>query len=237
MKRRQLLTGAAGTFALLNMPLAFASGEKWSAQAFPKAEKLVRELQAHPFVQGLMSGKLEKEVFLRYLEQDSLYLVPYARSLALLASRLTRPDDIRFFGKSAADTVDILDWTVSTYEQLSGKTLPKTIPVNPKVRNYIDWEANTCAFGSTGAAIAAMLPCFWIYEQLGLYIAKNKTSGPNPYQIWVDSYGTPEYSQLVRQAVAIADGNADKDEWQLMNDAFMISCQYEKAFFDAAMAG
>ncbi|VTN53342.1 thiaminase II [Klebsiella pneumoniae] len=42
---------------------------------------------AHPFVQQLASGTLAENAFRRYLTQDYLFLIHFARSYALLVSK------------------------------------------------------------------------------------------------------------------------------------------------------
>ncbi|MGT8103245.1 thiaminase II/PqqC family protein, partial [Escherichia coli] len=50
---------------------------------------------AHPFVQQLASGTLAENAFRRYLTQDYLFLIHFARSYALLVSKLRTLPEMR----------------------------------------------------------------------------------------------------------------------------------------------
>ena len=50
---------------------------------------------AHPFVQQLAEGTLAKSAFRRYLTQDYLFLIHFARSYALLVSKLRTLPEMR----------------------------------------------------------------------------------------------------------------------------------------------
>lgn len=50
---------------------------------------------AHPFVQQLADGTLAENAFRRYLTQDYLFLIHFARSYALLVSKLRALPEMR----------------------------------------------------------------------------------------------------------------------------------------------
>jgi hypothetical protein len=57
-------------------------------------------------------------------------------------------------------------------------------------------------------AVAALLPCFWIYWEVGKHLLG--TAGPdNPYQSWIDIYADEAFADGVRKAIAISDQIAD----------------------------
>ncbi len=54
---------------------------------------------AHPFVQQLADGTLAENAFRRYLTQDYLFLIHFARSYALLVSKLRALPEMRAAGR------------------------------------------------------------------------------------------------------------------------------------------
>ena len=47
---------------------------------------------------------------------------------------------------------------------------------------------STVALGSSPEAVAALLPCFWIYREVGIEIFSRSQDGlaSNPYARWID---------------------------------------------------
>ena len=64
--------------------------EKMVTATAPMLEGIV----AQPFLQELAAGTLAQERFVRYMQQDALYLGVYARVLALLASKAPDADSL-----------------------------------------------------------------------------------------------------------------------------------------------
>ena len=65
-----------------------------------KVEDLRQKAMEHPFVDGLGSGKLPKEIFKYYLVQDYLYLIDYAKIFALGAIKARDIELIQNFTNS-----------------------------------------------------------------------------------------------------------------------------------------
>ncbi len=63
-------------------------------------------LHGHPFLRGLADGSLPLEAFRFFLEQDNLYLVEYARCLAMGAAKSRDDTELRYF---AVDLNQVLD--------------------------------------------------------------------------------------------------------------------------------
>jgi thiaminase/transcriptional activator TenA len=84
--------------------------------------------------------------------------------------------------------------------------------------------------------VAALLPCFWIYWDVGCAIAR--TAAPqNPYKAWIDTYADARFGEAVRTVIAITDRAADATTPATrakMLAAFVRACQYEWLFWDGA---
>ena len=66
----------------------------FSESAWGAIEPIYKSILEHPFNQEQAQGTLAKERFQFYMKQDSLYLLDFARALAIAASRSTDPEDL-----------------------------------------------------------------------------------------------------------------------------------------------
>jgi thiaminase/transcriptional activator TenA len=87
--------------------------------------------------------------------------------------------------------------------------------------------------------VAALLPCFRIYWDVGCTIAQ-KAAPDNPYRAWIDTYADERFGKAVETAVAIGDRAATAvtaATRAAMLAAFVRACQYEWLFWDGAYQG
>lgn len=189
---------------------------------------------AHPFNQELMKGTLAKEKFQFYLQQDSLYLVDFARALALVGARSTRSDRVVQFLQFAEGAIIAERELHESYFQ--EYSIHPTREKAPGCFTYTHFLLATAALGSYEEAIAALLPCFWIYQEVGTQIAQNSTPN-NPYQKWIDTYSGAEFAGVVESAIALTEEVAaatTENARQLMQAAFVASSRLEWLFWDSA---
>ena len=79
---------------------------KFSKRLYENVLPIWQKNHAHPFVQGLGDGTLDKNKFRFYMIQDYLYLIEYAKVFALGAVKAT---DLKTMGKFAT----LLDSTLN----------------------------------------------------------------------------------------------------------------------------
>ncbi|MEL7975029.1 bifunctional hydroxymethylpyrimidine kinase/phosphomethylpyrimidine kinase [Isoptericola sp. F-RaC21] len=180
------------------------------------------------FVRSLGDGTLDAGHFRAYLEQDALYLRDYARCLAR-ASELapTRAEQAFWAGGAHGALVTELDlhsrW-------LGGE--PQDVPASPTTAAYLD---HLRAAGDDYATlVAAVLPCYWIYQDVGERLAARNHAG-HPYAAWLGTYADDAFAESTREAVAIlrrAAAAADAPVRARMAEAFRTACEHELAFFD-----
>ena len=191
---------------------------------------------AHPFVVGLRDGTLPEEVFARYLVDDAHYLDRYARVLALLATRATDPDDVALLAASASGAVAAeralhTDW-------LAGRGLvpdgPDAAEPTPTCRAYTGVLLEQAATASFDVGVAAVLPCFRVYAEVGRSIAAT-TRPEHPYAAWVATYADPVFDAAVTRAEACLD-RVVRDEDAVVA-AYVTSTRFEWMFWDAAWRG
>lgn len=191
-----------------------------------------------PFNVELGDGSLSSERFRFYLLQDSVFLKAYARALALAAARSPNADLILEYAKRAEVVITVeralhesflKDHGVTAREIESAEPCPTTLA-------YVGYFLATGHNGSFEEAVAALLPCFWVYREVGLAIARRSAAG-NPYQAWIDTYAGEEFGAAVACQINIADrlaGNASAERRDAMAAAFCRCTQLEWMFWDSA---
>ena len=88
------------------------------------------------------------------------------------------------------------------------------------------------------ALAAGILPCFWIYEDVGRRL-KDRVGDltGHPYADWIGTYGDPAFAASTEQAKQILDRTAaqpDPGTVERMHEAFATASRYEWMFWDAA---
>ena len=207
---------------------------KLSAEAWRASSDIYDKIIKHPFNQELMQGTLSQDKFAYYIEQDSLYLQDFARCHALIASRISL-EYVRTFLKYADDTFIAEQEVV---HQFFKKTFgfKATGLITPATLSYTSYLLSVSAMESVEVAVAAILPCFWVYREVGLFIAK-KTSEKNPYERWIETYSSKDFGDSATEAIRIfdclAEGVTDVVR-QKMIDAFYKSTCLEWHFWNDA---
>jgi thiaminase/transcriptional activator TenA len=208
---------------------------KWSKQTWKAALPVYNSILEHPFVLELMDGSLEKEKFMFYIQQDVFYLGEFGKVLAGIASRAGKPEYTESFLHFAKDTIQVERALHQSFFNTIGVTATKE--PSPTCLFYISYMQRQLINASLEVAMATVLPCFWIYREVGDYIIANQKKNENPYQNWIDTYVGEEYSKAVDKAVSICDEMAEacsQGQRQLMTDAFVMCSKMEWMFWDSA---
>lgn len=236
--RRRLLGAAAITVAGSAAPSVHAYGlmRPWAEEAAGLAAPLAAACVNHPFVRGVADGSLSEERFVYYIGQNIHYLMAYQKSLRTLAQRMDKPEHRKRFEDWADETAVTEKYTRDVYASFSPR-IPDILIVSPTTQLYMGWEAQTAAFAPVHEAVAAMLPCFWSYGEVGRFVAKTKKTQGNRYAEWISGYGDPAYEKTVAAAMAIGSDVArdlTPSERFAMTAAFLRSNRLEWMFWDAA---
>ena len=236
LSRRSFLTQTAA-LAAAGIPFTVPAAASWSAEAFARTRSVTDAVLAHPFLQELASGTIAREKVLWYLAQNVIYLKGYGESLTRVEKRLTDAADRRLLTQWIKETAQTEVWMLELIEKLrDGRDITALTRVKPSTLFYVSWEAKATLDSSVGAAWAALLPCFTLYETVGKMIAANVAPG-NPYQAWLGAYGDPAYSETVKKAVGLADRLATRETAEnraRMTENYLTSCRLEWILWDAA---
>lgn len=211
--------------------------KKLSELAWHKSQDVVRAIKNHPFNIEMATGDLAIDKFAYYIEQDTLYLRDFARSLAMIASRA--PLEYMRECLSFADNALIAEQEVvhSFFRKTFNSEILQIMKgLTPATLSYTSYLLQVCSREPLEIAIAAVLPCFWVYREIGLLIA-SKTKAQNPYSRWIDTYSGEEFAQGTKKAIDIFDQVALKASAEIqdqMIDAFYKSTVLEWHFWNDA---
>ena len=206
----------------------------FSKTAWAAIEPVYQAIIAHPFNQELAQGTLAKEKFQFYMKQDSLYLVEFARALALAASKAQNPDDLVLLLDFSKGDIVAERGLHEFYFDFYGIRLD--VSPAPGCFTYTHFLMATATHASYEEALAALLPCFWIYREVGMHIHRHAAQD-NPYQKWIDTYSGEEFQQIVQNAIDLTDRVAKgvhPEQTRRMHAAFVHSTRLEWMFWDSA---
>ncbi|MFD1165392.1 thiaminase II [Sphingobacterium daejeonense] len=209
----------------------------WTDHAWQSIQPLFQEILEMPFIQELKEGTLPLEKFQFYMLQDAKYLEHYGRALAALGSKAMNNKmalDFFEFGKNALVVESALH---EAYFEQFGLQAHQEITIEPICHHYIHFLKSTVAFDPIEVATAAILPCFWIYKEVGDHILETQNSSNNPYKNWIDTYSGEEFAEGVKLAIAYTDVMAEDstaEKRKLMLEAFKTASKLEFMFWDAA---
>jgi thiaminase (transcriptional activator TenA) len=209
------------------------SDEAWQATASLRAA-----IHALPFNTELAAGTLARERFRHYITQDALYLGQFSRCLAVAAAKSPDTSALQSFAQSALGAVAVERALHEQYLRQFGVD-PTTIAMAepaPDCLAYTSFLIATAYHEPWEVLVAALLPCFWLYWDVGCAIAK-KTTVDNPYRAWIDTYADPSFGEAVDSVIATADGAAEaatSSGRARMHAAFVRAAQYEWLFWDGA---
>jgi hydroxymethylpyrimidine/phosphomethylpyrimidine kinase len=185
------------------------------------------------FVRGLGAGTLDREAFGWYLAQDALYLRTYARVLAAAATLAPTVAEQAFWASSAEGT---LTAELALHESWLRSGVDDVVP-SPTTKAYLDHLLAPVALGDYDALVAGVLPCFWLYADVGARLKALATAG-HPYAGWLETYGDPAFEAATRRAVDVVAARfagASAATRERMWAAFRASAEHELAFFESPL--
>jgi thiaminase/transcriptional activator TenA len=207
-------------------------------QVWAETAALRAQISALPFNRELAAGSLSQDRFRFYMIQDALYLDDYSRALAAAAAKAPDSDARCFFASAAEEAIVVERALHAGFFEKFGVSPQDAAAAekSPTCTAYTNFLLAIAHTGSYGELVAAILPCFWIYWDVGLEIAK-ESAPDNPYAAWVETYSDDAFGDQVKTAIGIADQTAaaaGTAEIVRMRTAFVLSTQYEWMFWDSA---
>ena len=220
----------------MSAPLHPARHSSFTDELWVSIEPIYAAILRHPFISGLTDGSLPRERFEFYAVQDALYLREFARALTIAAARAPKDDWIVMLAEHAAGALRVERTLHEGFFREFGLT-PEAVlatplaPTNQAYTNYLLAVAYGAPFHE---ALAALLPCYWIYWEVGKELSR--AGSPNPlYARWIGTYGSDEFGAVVSAVleatneVASPLGDAERTA---MRRHFRATSRYEWMFWD-----
>jgi thiaminase/transcriptional activator TenA len=191
----------------------------------------------HPFLQGLVDGRLDRGCFAQFLEEDRHYIRAFARSLNLLAVKSPRPGWSRMFTGHAADAIAAEEELQTQLLQALGSVVSEGTPSgSPTTFAYTAHLIATCYDGSFLEGLATVLPCYWIYAEVGTVL--QAVGSPDPlYASWINSYAGDGYGAVVTSVLDVVDElgtTASVTDERRCVELYRMGSRLEWMFWDAA---
>jgi len=211
---------------------------RFSEEAWDRTRRLREAIHRLPFNTELAAGSLARDRFQGYITQDSLYLGRFSRALAIAAARAPDSDAMQSFAESALRAVAVEQALHGRYLREFGID-PARIgeaEASPDCLAYTSYLIATAYHEPWEVLVAALLPCFRIYWDVGCEIAQ-KATAENPYRAWINTYADERFGKAVQTAVSTGDRAAAAvtvATRAAMLTAFVRACQYEWLFWDGA---
>ena len=210
----------------------------WSKEIWKKSARIYDSILELEFLKELAEGSLSNDAFARYIAQDEIYLKNYYNQMYMLADLMEDAQDRNLFlsfaqsgmeGEKALHDMLIDKYGIDTEVEAS----KVTAGYNAHIREGI-------ATGNPCVALASVLPCMWIYNQVGLHILNHSKLEGNPYKEWILEYGQEEFTTGVNKVLKMIDGwasKADSQTREMMDYYYLKSALYEYAFWDYGYCG
>ena len=202
----------------------------------PQREAMMK----HPFVLGIGDGSLSEDRFRHFMTQDYLFLIDYARILAMGTVKAPDLDTMSWFAGAVDHILNTemeLHRTYCATIGISASELESTRHA-PTTYSYTSYLIRVAQIGSFGELIAAIVPCIWGYWQVGEMLAQASEPKNAPhYAEWIRMYAGEDSRTVALEAREICNQiaqNSNQAETQAMREAYITCTRYERAFWQMA---
>ena len=203
----------------------------WSEEVWNESNSVVEKIKNHKFIQELMEGVLNENIFKEYIIQDIMYCDIFNSCMKKLSEKIDIEEynnKLLEFSKSKS-SISMREFYKNKYGLIPDT---KKNNVNGKYTSLI---IDSVENKSIQEGLSSMLACYWVYFDVGNYIHDNQIKNKdNKYQNWIDNYGNPNYGKKVECYKNICDyyANLDPSKKESMKNIFLQCAQYEYDFFN-----
>eukprot|EP00171_Calliarthron_tuberculosum_P017943 IDg17943t1 len=211
-------------------------------------EPLWRRYVGHTFVTRVIDGSLPHAAYTRYLRQDWVFLLHYARAWALAAVKASTMNELRAATATAAAVADVemaahvaacADAGIDTTALAETRETVETVA-------YSRFVLDAGLRGDSLDLLVALAPCVLGYGEVGAALAQVQSlrNPDHPYATWAAQYSTEAYQSLCRDVGVLIDGAVaarigkhpqESPRWQALQRAFEDAVRLEAAFWDMAL--
>lgn len=213
-----------------------AAAGPWTAALWRIGADIWEAIITSDFIERLGAGSLPEEDFRFYIGQDAHYLAEYSRALSLVASRAHDPEDSVAWAQGAQQCLveeAQLHRSWLTEFPVDAQRGPSTVTTS-----YTDFLKASAACEDYVIGAAAVLPCYWLYAEVGAVLAKRDQPG-HPYHSWLATYSDEdEFVEDVRGALRRVERAFDEStprQRRAALTAYLRACEHEYHFFEQAL--
>jgi len=179
------------------------------------------------------------ERFSYFILQDYVYLLDFAQVLCHGGAKSPDLETLELFCRHALGAVEV----ERSFHASFGKSLGfsrqelDNVSKGPVTRAYIDHLQAVARGGTLGELVAAVLPCYWIYGEVGRRLYKSRPATPKIYREWIETYASDQFWQPVREQINLVNrfgAEASRAEKTRMMQNFILSSRYEFNFWQQA---
>lgn len=207
-----------------------AASERWDAYCW------------HPFVQGLAEGTLPPAAFRRYLVQDWLFLIQFARAKALAAFKAESLDALRAEAEGLNGLLAEMnlhlsycrEWGMTEADVLAEPEAPETVA-------YTRWVLDRGMAGDILDLEVALAPCMIGYGEIAQRIEAHpgRRRDNNPYESWIATYAGADYQALARDAAerldALGRSHGGEARFRSLSATFAEAARLEADFWQMGL--
>ncbi|SDJ98453.1 thiaminase II [Sediminibacillus albus] len=211
---------------------------KFTKQLRKEADPIWEASFRHPFIRELGEGTLPLECFRYYVMQDAYYLSHFARVQAFGG---TKAGDLYTTSRMAAHAQGTYEAELALHKQFTEllditEEEQANFEPSPTAYAYTSHMYRAAFQGHLGDILAAILPCYWVYYEIGERL-QDRTPKEPVYQEWIGAYGGEWFRALVEEQIdrldQVAETVTEADRLR-MKQHFIISSQYEYSFWEMA---
>lgn len=190
----------------------------------------------HPFVVRLADGDLPLDIFKNYILQDMYYLKHYAKVHALAAAQT---DDFTITAMLAEKARSTAESELEVHEEhaeilhITDEEMKNFKPA-PTAYSYTSHLYRAAQTGRLAHSVAAMLPCYWLYADIGLAY-KDAQPKEQLYANWLDMYASDWFQDATTEMIDLLNAlveNESDEEKEKIKEQFVLAKEFELAFWE-----
>jgi len=213
--------------------------KKFTVQLRQRSERIWKRIEDHALLQELHAGTLPMNRFTFFILQDDVYLLDFAQVLCLGGAKSPDLKTLELFCRHALGAVEVERSFHASFGKslgLSAKQLD-AVPKGPITQASISHLQSVARGGSLAELVAAALPCYWIYGEVGRRLYRNRPRKPKIYREWIETYASEAFWRPVREQIHLMDelgAAANRAEKTRLTEYFVLSSRYEFMFWEQA---
>jgi thiaminase (transcriptional activator TenA) len=214
-----------------------------SEQLRAGCDRIWEGLHAHPFITELAAGTLPIDKFRFFLEQDNLYLLDYARCLAMGAAKSRNEVELRYF---ITDLNQVVDLEIPSNRDLLDRVTQMgavdrggASGMAPANVAYTSYMRSLALHGGPLEIMASLLPCAWSYVEIATALADQVDRAHPVYADWVGYFSLPENVEMVAAMRGDFDRLVEEEasggaRWEEIDRIFATASRLEHQFWEMA---